>query len=183
MGELAKIKPTIMQMTLEKKSKVDLIRKFGSLSMQVIVTEQYPSVAALSRQYGLEKTEEVNAIILTDLSSSFDGELESVAIEEICAEISSDSELFSLSLEDVYFVCKQIKMSNTFGKLSTNKILTALKKHFADRCDAAAANSMDKHSNHKEYNHKAAELAIYSHVVSHQEKEAKNREYKRKKDA
>ncbi len=121
-----------MQMILDKASKTDMIRTFSQLTLDHIVQEKYPSVGMLSRAYDLEKTEKIISIILHDLSSSFDGILDKNQIKEICAEISS-SILCNLSLEDVYLVCRTIKLSDHYGKLNINKVMKALNQHMDNK--------------------------------------------------
>ena len=137
-----------MQMILGKASKTDMIRVFGQLPLDRIVQGDYPSVGKLSRSFGLEKAEKAIGILLYDLSSSFDGALDKDQVQEICAEISS-SVLRNLSLEDVYLVCRRIKHSNQYGKLSTNKVLAALSQHLDERSNAAYTYNLNKHLSSK----------------------------------
>lgn len=137
----------MLPMILGKASKVQLIRAFGNLSMKQIVEESFPSVAALSREHGQETIEKAMSIVLLDLSESFDGELSKDAAEEICAEINS-SMLRNLSLEDIYLVCRDIKLNTTY-KLTVNRVLKQMSKHFEERCEAAARHNDNKHMSTK----------------------------------
>lgn len=138
-----------MQMTLEKASKVDLIRAFGNLSVEQIVKDQYPSVGSLSRIHSPEKVEQVMAIMLADLSASFDGALTGEAIQEICAEINSGL-LRNLSLEDVYYTCRTIKFSDQYGKLNLNKVLRSLQNQMDARTDFIAQKNLNEHLANKD---------------------------------
>ncbi len=133
-----------MQMILDKASKIEMIRVFSKLTLDRIVQEKYPSIGTLSRTFGLEKTEKMMGIILHDLSSSFDGVLDKSQVQEICAEISS-SVLRNLSLEDVYLVCRNIKLSDHYGKLNINKVLKTLNKHMDDRSNIAYEYNLNHH--------------------------------------
>ena len=138
-----------MQMTLEKASKVQMIRAFSKLSLPSLLKTDYPSVGAITREYGIEQTEKVMAIVLHDLSASFDGALDPDDVEEITAEISS-SILRNISLEGLYLTCRNIKKSDNYGKLNVNKVLKALEKHFNDLSDAVAQDNYNKHLSVKE---------------------------------
>lgn len=137
-----------MQMTLEKVSKVAIIRKFSGLTLNNIFENKYPSLVTLKKQYSLEKLEKVMSILLHDLSLSFNGELTKEDVEEVCAEINSSS-LKNLTLEDIYLVCRNIKLSNNYGKLNVNKIMTELIKHQDNRFKAAEHYSYNKHLENK----------------------------------
>ncbi|GEM_PF-5072947 len=135
MGELVKVKPQIMLMTLEGASKLDLIRQFSNLTLAKIVENQYPNIAQLGKTYTLAKTESIIQVLLLDLSSSFGDELTIEQVEELSVELTSNL-LVNLSLEDVYLVCRQIKATKNFGKLNVNKILNAFEEHFNSRISA-----------------------------------------------
>lgn len=137
-----------MQMILEKASKTDLIRNFSNLTLDKIVQNKYPAVGQLKREYGAEKVEKCVAIIVLDLSASFNGELSQEEAFEVAAEVSS-SLLGNLSLEDVYFVCRQIKTSDNYGKLNVNKVLKTLKKHLNERSNKVATANYNDHLSRK----------------------------------
>ncbi|MBN2668766.1 MAG: hypothetical protein JXR60_06010 [Bacteroidales bacterium] len=129
-------------MRLEGASKVDLIRQFSSLSLDKIVKTGYPSIGSLKKVYGEEKAEKVTAMVLADLSHSFNNELSPEHIQEITAEISS-SLMANISIEDVYLVCRKIKRSKNYGKLNVNKILLSLEEHFENRCEAVLQHNIN----------------------------------------
>lgn len=131
-------------MTLDKASKHDLIRTFSGLTMNKIIDKQYPSIAQLKRYYHPEKVEKVTAIILSDLSGTFNGALDDDSVKEISVEITATM-LANLSLEDVFVVCRNIKFSKVFGKLDTNKTLTAMKNYMDEKTEAIG---MRSHSDH-----------------------------------
>lgn len=137
-----------MQMTLEKASKVEMIRAFGGLSLSKIVENKYPSVGALKKDHGLEEVEKVMSIIFQDLSESFEGTLSLEDSQEISAEISSTI-LCNLSLEDIYLTCRKLKMADKIYKLNLNKVMNALKKHLEEKMTETASQSYNNHLSNK----------------------------------
>lgn len=135
-------------MTLGGHSKIEMIRTFGKLSLMKIIELDYPSVGDLKRSHGVETTEKVIAILMFDLSAAFDGVLDKDEVAEICAEVTS-SILGNLTLEDIFLVCRKIKTSKQFGKLSINKVLSALNDHFEKRLDTAERYSQNQALAHK----------------------------------
>ncbi|MCT4580819.1 MAG: hypothetical protein N4A35_05320 [Flavobacteriales bacterium] len=131
-------------MTLEKSSKLDLIRSFSKLTPKLILENQYPSLSKLRRTYGNQKVETVTRILLHDLSSSLKGELNNDEVEEINVEINSGY-LLNLSLEDIYYTLRQIKTANNTRKLSVSKVLNAIEKQFETRTTLGAKLSLNKH--------------------------------------
>ena len=133
-----------MQMILGKASKIELIRQFGKLTPEQIIKRDYPSISKLSRSMPADQLEKIVGILLYDLSSSFNGVLDKEQVQEITVEITS-SNLRNLSLEDLYWTCRTIKLSDQFGKLNTNKVLTVLHKHFDQRCELAYRHHLNQH--------------------------------------
>lgn len=138
----------VMQTILEGASKMELIRHYGQLTPAKIIKGDFPTLGALSRKYGIEKTEKVMAVILHDLSSSFDGDLSKTDVEEICVELTS-SHLRNFAMEDVLLVCRQIKQADNYGKLNINKVLKAMNQHFEKRCDAIEEMNNNQHYSQK----------------------------------
>jgi len=147
--QLQKVKPAVFQKVLEKASKRDLIRQFGTLSVQSIIKDEYPTIGQLKRTYPVKQLEKVCSVILADLSESFNGELEDDDIEEISAELNSTMIFLNLTIEDVFLACRDIKSSDTFGKLSVNKVLSAFKKHFDKRSNLIQNKNENEHLSHK----------------------------------
>lgn len=137
-----------MTMQLNGAGKVDLIRSFSNLSIHQIVEQRYPSISKLSQQYGIEKTEKVVQVLVLDLASAFDSELGDDQVAEISAELTSGLNR-SMSMEDIYLICREIKTSSSFGKLTVNKVLTAARKHLEAKTKAAADYSLNKHLSNK----------------------------------
>lgn len=142
MDQIEKHKPTVMQMFLEKASKTDLMRTFNALSIEKIISDGYPSLGALNRTYGVDKTEKVLTVLVLDLTTAFEGELVKQA-EELAFEISTQHR--NLCLEDIYLVFKQLKSTPIYGKLTQNKVLVALNNHFDDKINKADRISYEKH--------------------------------------
>ena len=148
---LAVVPPSAMQMILDKASKTDLIKAFGGLTMEVIIKAKCPSVGRLMRNQEPEKVETAIAILVQDLSRSFEGELNRDDAEEVAAEVASSS-LRSLSLEDIYYALRQVKKKKQHGKLNVNKVLVELELHFEKRTEKAGEIS---YNNHLSMQHKA----------------------------
>lgn len=140
----------MFQKVLEKTSKMELIRTFASLTPAKILNGNFPSIAKLARQYGKEQVEKVNAVLFADLSSSMDGDLDQEQISEICVELNSEFMLYNLTIEDIYYVCRQIKTSELYGKLTVNKVLKALRKHAEERTTLAITLNENEHLATKE---------------------------------
>lgn len=140
--------PTIMQMTLDQKSKLDLIKTFSKLTPKLIIESKYPSLSKLRRDFGIEKVEKVTKVLLYDLSASLKGELNEEEIEELNTELNSGY-LLNLSLEDIYYTLRQIKRSNNTRKLSVSKVLNAIETQFENRSKLGAELSLNHHLAHK----------------------------------
>lgn len=126
-------------------SKIEMIRTFGNLSLPQIIEKDFPSIGDLKRKYDLQKTEAAIGILMFDLSAAFEGVLSKDDVEEICAEITSGI-LGNLTLEDLFLVCRKIKTSKQFGKLTINKVLAAVNKHWETRLETAERYSTSHNS-------------------------------------
>lgn len=116
---------------LQKKTKLELIRTYSNLSIEKISESGCRNLHGLKREYGLEKVEVFVEVILNDLNSSFDGDLEKNQISEIIVEITSGFNA-NISLEGIYLACRELKYNNTHGKITVNKVLKQLTKHLND---------------------------------------------------
>ncbi len=45
----------------------------------------------------------------------------------------------------MYLVCRNIKLSDQYGKLNTNKVMAALNKHMDERSNAAYEYNLNQH--------------------------------------
>jgi len=133
-----------MQMTLDKASKTDLIRRFNKLTTRSIIENQYPSIAKLSRAYGNEKVEKVTEIMLQDLNASFKGELSPDNVKEITVEINSGMNR-NLSLEDIYHALRKIKTTQHSRKLSVATVMSYITKQLEERQTEGAKISLNQH--------------------------------------
>lgn len=136
-----------MQMLLEKASKTDLVRQFNSITLPAILEGSYPVIGGLKREHGLEKVEKVVKIMVLDLSTAFGDELNAVA-DELAIEIASLH--YNLTLEDLYLVFKQLKATPIYGKMTQNKVLVAIDKHWNERMEAAENINYIKHLEKKQ---------------------------------
>ncbi len=158
---LAKQTPGLMQATLDRASKIELIRKYAHLTPKRIIQEDYPNIVALAKEHGLDTVEKCLAIHLKDLSMSFGDELTNDQIFETVAEITS-SQYKNLTMEDIYLCLREIKFSKSFGKLNTNKMLNKLEEYYCAKiplieqeCDNQVHRQLKQGT--QEYNPEAAE--------------------------
>jgi len=132
-------------MITAKSSKIELIRTFGGLTLKNIVADHLPSVGNLITKYGQSTVENSLAVLVADLSTSFDGDLNKEAIEEITIEITASKLLRNLSLETVYLCFNELKSADIYGKLSVNKVLKALNKQWEDYSNTVAERNYNEH--------------------------------------
>jgi hypothetical protein len=108
------------------------------------VNSNYPTVGGLERMHGKYALKNSIAVILADLSSSFGGDLKKDEIMEIVAEVRSGLNR-NITLEGLYVVCSEIKSSSIYGKLTVNKVLTAVKSHIKEQSNAHENNNYQQH--------------------------------------
>lgn len=128
-------------------SKIELIRTYSSLSLKKVVDYKFPSIGTLCRTSGSDMVRTATGVILADLSSSFRGELSTDEIEELIEEVHGGL-LRNITLEGLWLCCRQLKGSEVRGKLSVNKVLTALNKHLDDVTDLHEIKSKNDHLQH-----------------------------------
>lgn len=124
--------------------RLDIVRVFGSYSLQKIINDKPPTIGELKKQHGSEKIETALAIVVHDLGLSFDGEITKEHALEIAAEISSTI-LRNITLEGVFVTCQEIKRSDVFGKLNINKVLKAMHRHLEEQCEAISSKNYNNH--------------------------------------
>lgn len=149
----------LLRMISEKKSRVEIIRAVGSLSFEKAVDPANPSIGSLQRYWkqskGIDKAAAVRqsenyvSVLIQDLSQSFENELEPDQIQEISAEICNTIHR-NLSLEEIYYVCKQLRTEKVYGKLTVNKVLNRFQNHFEQRLDHAERVNLSQHLSKKE---------------------------------
>jgi len=131
-------------MISEKTSKIELIERFGSLTVKKIVNESYPTIGALEREYGKESLTSAIGVIISDISLSFNSELNANDILEVAAEIRS-SILRNVTLEGVYLACSDLKRESIVGRLNVSKLLKAMHKHLNDITIEAQSKNYNDH--------------------------------------
>jgi len=112
-------------------SKIELIERFGAMTLKQVVNDKPPAIGALERQHGKEETQNVMAVIISDLNNSFGGDISKDDILEVVAEVRMGLTR-SISLEDLYLICQKIKTSSTY-KLKVPTILKAVNDHLAEK--------------------------------------------------
>jgi len=103
----------------------------------------FPAIGALVRKQGQSKVEKVLAVMLVETSAYFDEPLGKEKAYDIAAELTG--KYAALRLEDVWVCLNDLKISEIYGKLTSNKILSAMKKYTDRRLDAAASQSLNEH--------------------------------------
>lgn len=151
-------------MKLGGSTKIDLIRKFSILTPELIVKNQYPAICTLCRSHSQEQVEEILILLVDDLSKSFDSALDGESIKEVAIEISS-STFRNLSLEDIFYAFRQIKMAKNYGKLNLNKILKSLQEQLNKRSELITLQNYNNHIS-KQY---SAVRNLESEIKKHRE--------------
>lgn len=134
----------MFQMITAKSSKIELMRAFNQLTVSKIVSDDFPRVGELSRAYGNEVVEQCIAVLVADLSESFNGDLTKDNIDEIAVEINTGI-LRNHSLESIYLALKRTKTQDIYGKLTVNKVLKELHKTFDEISDAVMLKNYNNH--------------------------------------
>jgi hypothetical protein len=159
---------TIWQKTSERASKLEIIRHFASLTPEKIVAASFPSLGEYKRREKArieaedshlssseidtranEKVEQLLKMLVLDLSASFNNCIKEHEAEEIAVEIMSSQLTRCMSPEDVYYALRQLKINNTHGTISINKILKAIVEHNALRMDIVTKNNTNTYLDHK----------------------------------
>lgn len=134
-------------MILEGASKYDLIEQYSGLTLPVIVKEKYSSIATLTRTEGKEPVQKAMAVLVSDLNTSFGGDMSKEEIIEVVVEVQSGI-CNNLSLEDLYLICSQLKRNHTF-KLKVPVILKAVEQHLEERTQLIMQINYNAHLNTK----------------------------------
>lgn len=132
-----------MQLILEGNSNRDLVRHMGNLTMQQAMNGPYMSIGALVRSKGRQKVEKVVAVMVAETAAYFDEEMGSEKALDIATEITS--RYAGIRIEDIWVCLNELKSSEIYGKLTSNKVLSALRKYVERRMDAAAQQSLNDH--------------------------------------
>jgi hypothetical protein len=117
--------------------------------MEVLISDKPTTIGACVRSHNMVKVEKALNVLVFDLAASFEVEFNQNQVDEIVAEITSGV-LINLSFEDVYFVFRQMKFSDTYGKLNLNKILKSLEQHLDERSKII---TKENHSRHLSFNY------------------------------
>lgn len=144
MDKITKKHATIFEILSRKGSKIDLIKNFGNLTMRQIVVEKPAAIGKLRRLSNAKAVERASAMLFADLSGSFAGELSREQILELNAELHHSS-YRNLSLEDLYLICRRIKVSDVYGKLTINKVLRTIDNYWNEKQNEAAKYHYNKH--------------------------------------
>lgn len=125
----AQEQPTMLQMILDRSSKIELIRTFNTLTVKKIIETAPPSLGMIEKEHGFEKMTACVGVLISDLNTSFEGSLSKDAIEEIIAEATTGL-MKNHSLETLFLACKKLKEDDRIYKLTLNKVVKAIRKGF-----------------------------------------------------
>lgn len=133
----------IMQLILEGSSNRELVRTYGNMNMPVAMNAPQPAIGALVRAHGREKVEKTIAVMVIETAAYFDQEMGKEQAIDIAAEVTTRYPF--LKMEDAWVVMSDVRSSETFGKLTSNKLLSAIRNYSEKRMQAAAQQSLNEH--------------------------------------
>ena len=133
----------MMQMISEGTSRVEIARKYTSITPTTILNSNFPSLARLRKERSAEEVERAIAILLIDASRAFGEPIDKETALETAVEIHT--RYYYLTLEDCYLVLSRMKSKPLYGKLSSNKFLTEFEAYGAERIQLADQMSYNNH--------------------------------------
>ncbi len=133
----------IMQLILEGSSNRDLVRSHGSMTMVQAMNKHVPGIGKMVRSEGRERVEKVVAVMLQETSSYFDEQMGKEQALDIAAELTT--KYAGIKLEDLWVCLNELKSSEIYGKLTSNKVLSAMRKYMDRRLELAAQQSLNEH--------------------------------------
>ncbi|KAB8151771.1 hypothetical protein EZY14_016385 [Kordia sp. TARA_039_SRF] len=138
-------KLTTTQTLLDLKSNPTvIIKKLANVTKEIaLASENMPSMSKLCREHGEEKVESVVAAMIYDTSSFVGDEMTPDKCKITAIEIMNTYPYRSLKLEEIYIICRDIKSSEKYGKLTPSKMMTAVKNFWKDREKRAIRSSID----------------------------------------
>lgn len=147
MNEVAIAKPkskNMYEVMQTKPSRVQMIEKYGDLTLKKIIKQQPPSIRALEREYGRKTIHTALCVMVGDLNQSFNGDMNEDDLEEVAAELRMGITK-SLSLEDLYLICRNIKTSTKSYKLRVTTILKAANDYLQEKSNLVMNENYNKH--------------------------------------
>ncbi len=161
-----------MPMIIDKASKREIVRHFGSYTPAKVVGGNFPSMAKLRKVYGVERIEKTLAWLIMETAKSFNEIIPPAVAEDTAAEVLAA--YYYLTLEDCFVCFNEVKRTKLFGKFTPNTILQAFAAYDSKRQGLVDELSFNAHLAHKENRTAANSVAD---VVK--EKAAKQREFKK----
>lgn len=155
----AKQSKGIMQMILEGSSNRDLVRQVGSMSMQQAMNVRVPGIGRMVQIHGRDKVEKVLAVMVAETAAYFDGEMGSEQALDIAAELTG--RYSAVKIEDVWVCLNDLKSKEIYGKLTSNKVLSAMNKYMSRRLEAAEQQSLNHHLAQQEPRRESGEVAQF----------------------
>lgn len=133
----------IMQLISEGNSNRELVRVYGNMSMVQAMNAPQQTIGALARSRGSAKVENTLAVLLIETAAYFDQDMGKEQAIDIAVEITTKFNW--IKMEDVWVVLSDVRSSETFGKLTSNKLLSALRRYGEQRMLVAAQQSLNEH--------------------------------------
>lgn len=128
----------------------DVVKHYGTMTMQQAMSATTPTVGKLCRQEGEDKLIESLGRVFLATSLYFDKPLGTEEAEIVAVEMLNDYEMSNLKLEDIVVIIKEIKESDMYGRLTPNKIIKHIRSYWDRRIKTAATKSIDGSQRNKE---------------------------------
>ncbi len=122
-----------------------------ALALATLNREQFPSIAKLKKDFGAQKVEAVIKLYLVELCElvNLKRPLREKQIDAIAMEVVST--YYHLTIADVHVIFRKAR-NGEFGELYESldvpKVMKWFADYFAERCEAAANNSMREAERH-----------------------------------
>ena len=126
-----------------------IVQHYGKLTMQSAMNSDSPTVWRWAKEEGEEKMIPAIAKLFIGTSLFFDKPISQDEGETLVTEILANYETSNLKLEDLVVICKELKESDVYGKLTMNKILKHVRAYTEKRMQAAVRQSLDDSLTHK----------------------------------
>jgi len=162
----------LMPMIIDRVSKREIVRHFGSYTPAKVVGGNFPSMAKLRKSYGVERIEKTLAWLIMETAKTFNELIPPTIAEDTAADILAA--YYYLTLEDCFVCFNQLKSTKLYGKFTPNTILQHFAQYDTKRQTLVDELSYNEHLAAKESRAPAGSVAD---VVK--EKAAKQREFKK----
>lgn len=144
-------KPTLQELIVVPHYKNRLVvQYYGNMTMAVAMNSTTPTVAKLGRENGQDEMIESLGRVFVATSMYFDKPLNTEEAEIVAVEILNDYEMSNLKLEDIVVIIKEIKESDSYGRLTPNKIIKHIRGYWDRRIKTAVTESINQSQTNKD---------------------------------